>query len=143
MFKTVSNRVWAFDAEWIPDPLAGKMLYKLGDGTPDSEVMQHMWQKGGATEEDPKPYLKTVMCRIVTVAAIERLVENGTTKLRLLSLPRDINDSNQIFIDTNNLNTIHPFGMDVFKKNLSVLDININNIIITGKHRFSLEQRKC
>jgi hypothetical protein len=31
--------------------------------------------------------------------------------------------------------------MDVFNKNLSVLDININNIIITGKHRFSLKQR--
>jgi hypothetical protein len=31
--------------------------------------------------------------------------------------------------------------MDVFKKNFSVFDININNIIITGKHRFSLEQR--
>jgi len=43
------------------------------------------------------------------------------------------NGSNKIFIDTDNLNTIHPFGMDVFKKHLSVLEININNIIITGK----------
>ena len=50
------------------------------------------------------------------------------------------NGSNQIFIDTNNLNTLHPFGMDVFKRNLSTLDINKNNITIIGKHKFSLEQ---
>ncbi len=95
MFKTVSDRVWAFDAEWIPDPLAGKMLYKLNDETPDLEVMQHMWQKGGATDENPMPYLKTVMCRIVTVSAIERLVEKGVAKLHLLSLPRDVTASDQ------------------------------------------------
>ena len=47
------------------------------------------------------------------------------------------NGSNQILIDTDNLNTIHPFGMDVFKKNLSVLDFSTDSIIITGKHRFS------
>ena len=95
MFKTVSDRVWAFDAEWIPDPLAGKMLYKLNDEMPDLEVMQHMWQKGGATDENPMPYLKTVMCRIVTVSAIERLVEKGVAKLHLLSLPRDVTASDQ------------------------------------------------
>ena len=61
--------------------------------------------------------------------------------INVLKNPR--NGSYQIFIDTNDLNNIHPFGMNVFKKNLSVLDININNIIITGKHRFSLEQRWC
>lgn len=53
------------------------------------------------------------------------------------------NGSNEIFIDTNNLDTIHPFGLDVFIKNLKALDININNIIITGKNRFSLEKRWC
>ena len=48
--------------------------------------------------------------------------------------------SNQIIIDTDSLNTIHPFGMDVFKRILSSLDINRNKITITGKHRFNLEQ---
>jgi len=96
MFKTIKSRVWAFDAEWIPDPVAGKLLYKLQYGISDLEVMQRMWQEGGATEDDPMPYLKTVMCRIVTVAAVERLVENDTTKLHLLSLPRDVNDPEQI-----------------------------------------------
>jgi hypothetical protein len=67
---------------------------------------------------------------------------DGSSAFELINVfKNNRNGSNQIFIDTNNLNSIHPFGMDVFKKNLSVLDININNIIITGKHGFSLEQR--
>jgi len=35
MFKTVKNRMWAFDAEWIPDPLAGRMLYRLPEDLPN------------------------------------------------------------------------------------------------------------
>ncbi len=96
MFKTVKNRVWAFDAEWIPDPVAGRLLYDLPDEAPDCDVLRHMWKEGGATVEDPTPYLKTVVCRIVSVAAVERSVSSGDTKLRLLSLPRDVNDTEQI-----------------------------------------------
>ncbi len=66
---------------------------------------------------------------------------DGSSACELINVLKNYRrDSNQIFIDTNNLNTIHSFGMDVFKRNLSTLDINKNNITITGKHRFSLEQ---
>ncbi len=65
---------------------------------------------------------------------------DGSSAFELINVLKNYrNGSNQIFIDTNNLNTIHPFGMDVFKKNLSVLDINLTNIIITGKNRNYLE----
>ena len=47
---------------------------------------------------------------------------------------------NKIVIDTNNLNTLHPFGTDVFKRNFRTLDINKNSVTIIGKYRFSLEQ---
>jgi len=95
MFKTVKNRMWAFDAEWIPDPLAGRMLYRLPEDLPDKDVIGVMWQKGGATEEDPTPYLKTVLCRIVSIAAIERHQTGTDVKLHLLSLPRDSQDPTQ------------------------------------------------
>ncbi len=95
MFKTVKNRVWAFDAEWIPDPLAGRMLYKLPNDMPSKEIFEVMWEKGGATEEDPMPYLKTVVCRIVSIAAVERIKEGAEVKLHLLSLPRDSKDKDQ------------------------------------------------
>lgn len=92
MFKTVNSRVWAFDAEWIPDPLAGRMLYGLDEDRSDQEVFELMWQKGGATDEDPMPYLKTVLCRIVSIVAVERIVREGRARLHLLSLPRDSTD---------------------------------------------------
>jgi len=95
MFKTVKNRVWAFDAEWIPDPLAGKMLYKLPNDMPSKEIFEVMWEKGGATEDNPMPYLKTVVCRIVSIAAVERVQTGIDVKLHLLSLPRDSKDSAQ------------------------------------------------
>ncbi|HUT44781.1 MAG TPA: 3'-5' exonuclease [Sedimentisphaerales bacterium] len=96
MFKTVKDRVWAFDAEWIPDPAAGKLLYDLPDNTPDLDVFKRMWKEGGATEEDPTPYLKTVVCRIVSVAAVDRFESGRKAKLHLLSLPRDLKDPGQV-----------------------------------------------
>jgi len=95
MFKTIKSRIWAFDAEWIPDPHAGRLLYNLPADLPDADVIKRMWKEGGSKEEDPTPYLKTVVCRIVSVAAVERLVSDGNTKLHLLSLPRDVNDPEQ------------------------------------------------
>jgi hypothetical protein len=64
---------------------------------------------------------------------------DGSSAYELLNVLKNCKDDcNQIFIDTNNINSIDPFGKDVFKKNLGVFDININKISITGKHRFSL-----
>jgi predicted PolB exonuclease-like 3'-5' exonuclease len=91
MIKNVKNRVWAFDLEWVPDPLAGILLYDVGpDVTDQSEVMRVMWEHGGATEEDPTPFLKTALCRVVSVAALERRqLRDGSVKLNLMALPRD------------------------------------------------------
>jgi hypothetical protein len=61
---------------------------------------------------------------------------DGNSAFELLNaLKNHGNSSHQISIDTNGLNTIHRFGMDVFKRNLRILDININKIIITGNNR--------
>jgi hypothetical protein len=96
MFKTVSDRVWAFDAEWIPDPVAGRLLYRLSPDKSDRKVIEHMWEQGGATDEDPYPYLKTVVCRIVSVSVVDRMKnKDGSVKLHLLTLPRDYTDPDQ------------------------------------------------
>ena len=91
MLKNVKHRVWAFDLEWVPDPLAGRLVYSLPEELTDpAEVMAEMWARGGATEEDPTPFLKTTVCRVVSVAALERReLADGSVKLNLLSLPRD------------------------------------------------------
>ncbi|MEE8557499.1 MAG: hypothetical protein V3T14_06390 [Myxococcota bacterium] len=94
MLRSVHERVWAFDVEWIPDPLAGRLVYNLPDSlTSPEEIMREMWRKGGATEKDPTPFLKTVLCRVVSVAAVERRVlDDGTIALTLMSLPRNPGD---------------------------------------------------
>jgi predicted PolB exonuclease-like 3'-5' exonuclease len=95
MFKSVKNRVWAFDAEWVPDPPAGRLLYKLPVECRQGGRRGHL-KKGGRNGEDPTPYLKTVLCRIVSVAAVERHQTGNDVRLHLLSLPRDSHDPAQI-----------------------------------------------
>ena len=90
MIKNVMKRVWAFDIEWIPDPVAGRILYDLPEDTTAVDIMKVMWEKGGATEEDPTPFLKTAICRVVSVAALERRQQpDGSVKLNLMALPHD------------------------------------------------------
>ena len=97
MFKTVNKNVWAFDAEWVPDPEAGRRLFQLAEETSDAEVIQKMWEEGGADEENPMPYLKTTICRVVSIAAVVRSVkENGEVSLSLTALPHDSADPKQV-----------------------------------------------
>src|SRR5690349_18269368 len=89
MFKLVAKQVWAFDAEWVPDPLSGRMAYGCAAEWDDDAVVEEMWRQGGATSEIPRPYLKTVLCRVVSVAAVVREQQaDGSVKHRLTSLPR-------------------------------------------------------
>ncbi len=88
MFKTVNNLVWAFDAEWVPDPVAGRLLYGLSEDVTDEAVMAEMWKQGGATEENPTPFLKTVLCRLVSISVVQRHKhKDGRVSLMLRSLP--------------------------------------------------------
>ena len=95
MFKSVQPLLWAFDAEWAPDPTAGRILYHLPDETTDAEAVVEMWRRGGATEEDPTPFLKTILCRVLSIAAVQRKVKNNEVELSLLWLPRDVQDPAQ------------------------------------------------
>lgn len=95
MIRGVHDHVWAFDIEWAPDPRAGRLLLSLDPSVPDEQVMRAMWAAAGATDEDPMPYLKTVQCRIVSIAAMQRRVRNGNVELNLLWLPRDASDPEQ------------------------------------------------
>lgn len=96
MIKLVHDRVWAFDLEWVPDPLAGRLVHRLDDDLTELEVLAEMWRRGGATEEVPQPFLKTSLCRIVSVAAVERRVRpDGAVSVTLTSLPREPDDTEQ------------------------------------------------
>lgn len=91
MFKSVGQRVCAFDLEWVPDAPSGRRVYRLPESLSDGEVFQVMWENGGATEDKPRPYLKTALCRVVSVAAVIReQSRKGEVTLRLTALPKQI-----------------------------------------------------
>jgi predicted PolB exonuclease-like 3'-5' exonuclease len=87
MFKTVAPELWVVDAEWVPDADTGRRLHGLPADTPEVEVMERMWSGQGATDEEPRPYLKTALCRVVSIAFLRRRSERGSVLLDLHSLP--------------------------------------------------------
>ena len=42
----------------------------------------------------------------------------------------------QIFIDTEDLSTVHPFGRSVFQNNLGILEKRLHNLIFIGKYKY-------
>ncbi len=91
MFKTVQPLLFSFDVEWVPDPVAAARLFDVPVATPGEreEAMRRLWEYGGATEDKPQPYLKTILCRVVTLAGVLREAPkgDGPPALRLVSLP--------------------------------------------------------
>ncbi len=88
MFRTVANNVWAFDLEWVPDPPSGRRVYDLPADMSDAEVLQVMWARGGASEDEAKPYLKYALCRVVSAAVVvRRQRDDGRVTVALASLP--------------------------------------------------------
>lgn len=55
-------------------------------------------------------------------------------------LTKNGNGSWDIFIDTNNLKTIHPFDRAVFQKNFSSIIKQLKNLIIVGTNKYKFEQ---
>ena len=88
MFKTVAEDVWVFDIEWVPDPVTGRRVHELPADMPDAAVVDHMFKMGGATEDDPRPFLKTVLCRIVSISVLARTATRShPVRLELWSVP--------------------------------------------------------
>jgi hypothetical protein len=66
---------------------------------------------------------------------------DGNSAYELINALREHGDEFfQIFIDTNNLKNIHPFGRAVFQKNLSILNKKLSNLIFIGEngHKISI-----
>ena len=79
------DQIWAFDAEWVPDAGLGRRLYGLAPDTPDALVFEEMWRRGGASDENPRPYLKTVLCRVVSLVSLRRSAQGGDAELSIVS----------------------------------------------------------
>lgn len=95
MSKNIPPEIWAFDCEWVPDLQAGRLLYRLPPQLPDSEVLRVMWEHGGATTENPQPFLRVLLCRVVSTVTLIRRVTPEGVKLFLHSLPENPTDATQ------------------------------------------------
>ncbi len=94
MFKSLLNPLFSFDVEWIPDPLSAELLYHVENYPPYSydDAFRTLWKEYGGTPERPQPYLKTILCRVVSIVGVFREVKDGTLHLELVCLPRDASD---------------------------------------------------
>lgn len=70
MLKFLHTDLCAFDVEWIPDPMAGRRRYGLSLDVPDADVVRVMYEHGKDyhPETNPRPYLKTPLCQVVSIA---------------------------------------------------------------------------
>lgn len=90
MLRNIPDAVWAFDCEWVPDPSRGRLIYELPPEATDDEVIEHMWKDAGANEENPQPFLKLILSRVVSVAVMSRTKNSsGEVVLDLFSLPQE------------------------------------------------------
>ena len=94
MFRRIHDTLLSFDIEWIPDPRAAEMLYGVEACPPHSlhDAFSSLWKAAGADEKNPRPYLKTMLCQIVSIAGIFREVKSTEVELKLISLPVDTSD---------------------------------------------------
>lgn len=93
MFKSIESDLFSFDVEWIPDPLAAELLYnvKIEGRQSFEDAMRMIWERNGATSDNPQPYIKTILCRIVSICGIYRhRSRDGVVDLKLVSLPNDL-----------------------------------------------------
>ena len=63
---------------------------------------------------------------------------DGTSAYELINaLKKQIKENLAVFIDTNDINQIHAFGIDVFRNNFNMKVKNKANLIFIGKHKHS------
>lgn len=90
----IPELVLFFDMEWVPDAAGAKRLFDLDDETAELDAMQVLWEHSPQydAEKNPRPFLKYMFSRIVSVAFLSRKLVNhggeGAPEFSLNSLPK-------------------------------------------------------
>ncbi len=84
-----------FDMEWVPDAAGARRLYGLADDVTELDAMQALWEHSPQydAEKNPRPFLKYMFSRVVSVAFLSRKCyfneeRERTVEFGLNSLPR-------------------------------------------------------
>jgi len=89
--RNIPERIWFFDMEWVPDAMAARRLFDLSDETSETAAIEELWKTYGATEETPRPFLKYLLSRIVSIAFVQRRTvfrDDHEIEFSLYSIPR-------------------------------------------------------
>ena len=88
----IYDKVWFFDLEWVPDADAARILLDVAEEATEKEAFQALWHNAGATDDRPRPFLKYLYSRIVSIAVLIRSVRYEGPEKRiefaLRSLPK-------------------------------------------------------
>jgi predicted PolB exonuclease-like 3'-5' exonuclease len=85
MIKSFSPTTCAFDCEWVPCPATARRLLGLDPSCSDREAIQAAW-RAYAKEGEERPFLKLVLSKVVTIAAVFRVTNpQGDAHLELFS----------------------------------------------------------
>lgn len=88
----IPELVLYYDLEWVPDAIGAKRLFDLPEETSEIEAMQTLWAHHKATEENPRPFVKYMFSRVVSIAFLSRkriyLEGQQTIEFSLNSLPK-------------------------------------------------------
>lgn len=95
MIRNIGETVVAFDCEWIPDAASARLLLPDAEGLSEDALLERLWAHNGATEAEPRPFVRLMQSRVVSVAMLMRVAPKtpgGTPELRLVWLPKDPDD---------------------------------------------------
>jgi predicted PolB exonuclease-like 3'-5' exonuclease len=96
---------WFFDLEWVPDAAGAMRLYELPPETTEREAIQKLWEETKGYDKDmcPRPFVKYLFSRIVSIAFLsrrvvfqdgEKCVEFGLNSLPKLPYPyQDVDEA--------------------------------------------------
>lgn len=92
MIRLIGKTLIAFDCEWIPDTQSARLLFPDMENADDPTLLKKLWESNGATEENPKPFVRLMQSRVVSIAMMIRSAPDrpgDQPKLQLITLPKD------------------------------------------------------
>ena len=91
MLKTIFPKTAFIDLETVPDIALGRDIYGISEDAGDDDALKIIYERNGATPENPTPFLKPMFHKIIVSGMIFRSVKliEGKQKveLQILTLP--------------------------------------------------------
>jgi 3'-5' exonuclease len=86
VIKLLARDVLTFDCEWVPDVEAGRRLYGMNSELED----MYRAHRDYDAEENPRPFLKPILCQVISIATVRRLQKrDGSVETTLKVVERE------------------------------------------------------